>query len=330
MLRHIGHLRGPYGIALLLTATIAATSPLSAQQFPSNLIRIVVAAASGTPPDIISRLVANDVAQSEGWRIIVEDKPGAMQTIAGAEVLKQASDGHTVISVSLPGMVAPALLPNVNYSLARDFAPVVKLSTSYNVLVVHPSLPVTSVSELVAHLKREPDKLSYSSGGFGTPAHLAGELFKLQTGVRATHVPYQALPQAIGDLISGTNQYMFVTTLPVIDLIATGKLRALAVTAPERISALKDVPTVAEAGFPDLVVQDWVGYLVKAGTSNDIVHRLNEAINKALAKPAVRGALAKLGAEPAGGSPDEFSKFIGSQAAYWAKVVQDSGMKMHQ
>jgi tripartite-type tricarboxylate transporter receptor subunit TctC len=329
MLRCIGHLRGAW-IALLLTAASAGPSPLSAQQFPSNLIRIVVAAASGTPPDIISRLVANDVAQSEGWRIIVEAKPGAMQTLAGAEVLKQASDGHTVISVSLPGMVAPALLPHVNYSVVRDFAPVVKLSTSYNVLVVHPSLPVKSVAELVAHLKRNPDKLTYSSGGFGTPAHLAGELFKLQTGVRATHVPYQALPQAIGDLISGTNQYMFVTTLPVIDLIATGKLRALAVTAPQRISALKDVPTVAEAGFPELVVQDWVGYLVKSGTSNDIVQRLNEAINKALAKPAIREALAKLGAEPAGGSPDEFSKFIGSQTAYWAKVVKDSGMKMHQ
>jgi tripartite-type tricarboxylate transporter receptor subunit TctC len=329
MLRSIGHLRGAW-IALLLTAASAGPSPLSAQQFPSNLIRIVVAAASGTPPDIISRLVANDVAQSEGWRIIVEAKPGAMQTLAGAEVLKQASDGHTVISVSLPGMVAPALLPHVNYSVVRDFAPVVKLSTSYNVLVVHPSLPVKSVAELVAHLKSNPDKLTYSSGGFGTPAHLAGELFKLQTGVRATHVPYQALPQAIGDLISGTNQYMFVTTLPVIDLIATGKLRALAVTAPQRISALKDVPTVAEAGFPELVVQDWVGYLVKSGTSNDIVQRLNEAINKALAKPAVREALAKLGAEPAGGSPDEFSKFIGSQTAYWAKVVKDSGMKMHQ
>jgi tripartite-type tricarboxylate transporter receptor subunit TctC len=329
MLRCIGHLRGAW-IALLLTVASAGPSPLSAQQFPSNLVRIVVAAASGTPPDIISRLVANDVAQSEGWRIIVEAKPGAMQTLAGAEVLKQASDGHTVISVSLPGMVAPALLPHVNYSVVRDFAPVVKLSTSYNVLVVHPSLPVKSVAELVAHLKRNPDKLTYSSGGFGTPAHLAGELFKLQTGVRATHVPYQALPQAIGDLISGTNQFMFVTTLPVIDLIATGKLRALAVTAPQRISALKDVPTVAEAGFPELVVQDWVGYLVKSGTSNDIVQRLNEAINKALAKPAIREALAKLGAEPAGGSPDEFSKFIGSQTAYWAKVVKDSGMKMHQ
>jgi tripartite-type tricarboxylate transporter receptor subunit TctC len=123
---------------------------------------------------------------------------------------------------------------------------------------------------------------------------------------------------------------MFVTTLPVIDLIATGKLRAFAVTAPERVAALKEVPTVGEAGFPDLVVQDWVGYLVKTGTPKEVVIRLNEAINKALAKPAIRASLAKLGAEPAGGGPDEFAKFLSSQMAYWAKVVKDSGMKMHQ
>jgi tripartite-type tricarboxylate transporter receptor subunit TctC len=319
-----------YASAVGLLFAVTAASPILAQSYPSGLIRIVVAAASGTPPDIISRLVANDVAQSEGWRVIVENKPGAMQTLAVAEVSKQLADGQTVMSLSLPGMLAPALLQNVTFRLDKDFAPVVKLSTSHNVLVVHPSLPVHSLSELVAHLKTHPDKLTYSSGGFGTPAHLAGELFKLRTGVRATHVPYQALPQAIGDLISGTNQFMFVTTLPVIDLIATGKLRALAVTAPERVAALKDVPTVGEAGFPELVVQDWVGYLVKTGTPNDAVIRLNESINKTLAKPAVKEAFAKLGAEPAGGSPGEFSQFIATQAAYWAKVVTDSGMKMHQ
>jgi tripartite-type tricarboxylate transporter receptor subunit TctC len=134
-----------------------------------------------------------------------------------------------------------------------DFAPVVKISSSYTVLVTTSSLPVNSLSELVALLKRKPGELNFSSAGFGTPSHLIGEMFQLQAGVRATHVPYQQFPQAIPDLISGTNQYMFVTTLPVIDLIATGKLRALAVTAPKRIAALPDVPSVAESGFQDLV-----------------------------------------------------------------------------
>jgi len=318
------------GLSLLALGLAALASPAGAQPYPSSMIRIVVAGAAGTPPDVISRIVANELGESEGWRLVVENKPGAMQTIAGAEVLKQAADGHTIISTSLPGMLAPALLPNVNYRLDTDFAPVIKLSTSYNVLVVHPSVPAKSLRELVALLKSQPDKLTYSSGGFGTPAHLAGELFKLRTGVRATHVPYPALPRAIADLLGGINQYQFVTTLPVLDLIATGRLRALAVTAPTRLATLKDVPTVVEEGFPELVLQDWTGYLVKKGTPNDVVVRLNAAINKGLAKPGVHDAIAKLGAEPAGGTAAEFGTFVSSQLAYWEKVVKESGMKMHQ
>jgi tripartite-type tricarboxylate transporter receptor subunit TctC len=155
-------------------------------------------------------------------------------------------------------------------------------------------------------------------------------MFKLQTGVQATHVPYQALPRAIGDLISGTNHFQFITPLPVLDLIATGKLRALAVTGPVRLAALPDVPTVGEAGFPDLIIQDWFGFLAKAGTPDDVVVRLNGAVNKALAKPRVREAITKLAAEPAGGTPSEFGKFFGAQLAHWGKVVKESGMKMYQ
>lgn len=317
-----------FRLAILTLAGAAISSSLRAESFPSDTIHIVVAAAAGTPPDIISRIVANDIAQERGWRIVAENKPGAMQTLAGAEVLRQPANGYSVVSVSLPGMTAQALLPATHFRIEKDFAAVAKLSTSYNVLVVHPSVPARSVSELVDLLKAQPNKLTFSSGGFGTPAHLAGELFKLQTGVQATHVPYQQLPQAIGDLISGTNQYMFVTTLPVVDLIATGKLRALAVTAPKRIAALPDVPTVVEAGFPGLIVQDWTGLLVKSGTPNEIIARLNEAINKSLEKPDIRAAFAKLGGETAPGSSSEFAQFVNSQIAYWGKVVKDSGMKM--
>jgi tripartite-type tricarboxylate transporter receptor subunit TctC len=228
--------------------------------------------------------------------------------------------------MSVPITAAPAFLPNMPFDLSKDFAPVIKISTSYNVLVVNPSLPAYSVSELVDLLKRQPDKLTFSSGGFGTPAHLIGEMFKLKTGVRATHVPYQQFPQAIGDLISGVNQYMFVTSLPVIDLIKAGKLRALAVTGPKRLSVLPEVPTIVEQGFPGLVVEDWVGFSVKSGTPGDTVARLNQAINGVLAKPRVREAFGKLGAEPAGGTPAEYGELVHSQIALWAKVVRDSGM----
>ena len=317
-------------LALLAMAAAAIASPVGAQPYPSSMIRIVVPSAAGTPPDIMGRMIANELGETEGWRAIVENKPGAAQTLGLADVLKQPADGYTVASIALPSSAAPALMPNVSFRLDTDFAPVIKLASAYHVLVVHPSVQAKTLGELVALLKSQPDKYTFSSGGFGTPAHLAGEMFKLQTGVRTTHVPYPALPRAIGDLINGTNHYQFITPLPVLDLIATGKLRAIAVTAPARMPALKDVPTVGEAGFPDLIIQDWFGLLVKTGTPPEVIVRLNDTVNKILAKPRVRDAIAKLAAEPAGGTPGEFGQFLGSQIAHWGKVVKDSGIKMHQ
>jgi tripartite-type tricarboxylate transporter receptor subunit TctC len=327
MVKQARHL---FGFALSLLGLLTAAWPVGAQPYPSGMIRIVVPGAAGTPPDIMGRIVANELAESEGWRVIVENKPGAIQTIGLAEVLKQPADGHTIASIALPASAAPALLPKLGFRLDTDFAPVIKLASAYHVLVVYPGVPANSMVDLVALLKRRPDEFRFSSGGFGTPAHLAGEMFKLQTGVHSAHVPYQALPRAIADLLNGTNHYQFITPLPVIDLIATGKLRALAVTGPARLPALKDVPTVGEAGFPDLIIQDWFGLLVKSGTPNEIVIRLNEATNKALAKPRVRLAIEKMAAEPAGGTPAEFGGFLGSQLAHWSKVVNDSGIKMHR
>jgi tripartite-type tricarboxylate transporter receptor subunit TctC len=211
-----------------------------------------------------------------------------------------------------------------------DFAPVIKVSTSYNVLVVPPAFPAKSVSELVAFLKKQPGRYNFSSAGFGTPAHLAGEMFKLQTGVSATHVPYQQAQQRIADLLNGTNHFDFLASVAAGDFIATGKLRGLAVTAPKRVIGIKDVPTVVEQGFPNLVLEDYVGYAVKSGTPKDIVVRLNEAISKALQKPKVRDAFATLGATPAGGTPAEFGNLIRTQIAYWSGVVTESGIKMPQ
>jgi tripartite-type tricarboxylate transporter receptor subunit TctC len=301
-----------------------------AQSYPSNVIRVVVPAGAGTPPDIISRIIANELAVTEGWRLVVEDRPGALQTIAMNDVGHHPADGYTLLTMSLPITVTPTLFPKGETRPDVDFDPVIKISKSYTVLVTTPSLPVNSLQELVELLKSNPGKFNFSSAGFGTPSHLIGELFKLQAGVQAIHVPYQQFPQAIADLIGGINHFMFVTTLPVIDLIATGKLRALAVTSANRIPALKDVPSVVEAGFPDLVTADWIGFAVKRDTPAGITAQLNQAINKVLVEPKIRTALEKIGAEPVGGGAVEFGAGIRSDVAHWAKIITDANIKLPQ
>jgi tripartite-type tricarboxylate transporter receptor subunit TctC len=170
--------------------------------------------------------VATALQDGEGWKTVVENKPGAVMTIGALEVLKQSADGHTLFSVTVPVAAIPALVPNAQFNLEKDFASLIQVGTAYNVLVVNPSIPVHSVPELISYLQKDPGKYTFSSGGFGTPAHLLGELFKLETGVQATHVPYVQFPQAIADLISGINTYQFITILPVVQHINSGKLRA--------------------------------------------------------------------------------------------------------
>jgi len=317
--------------ALIVLASVGFDIPTGrAETYPSNVIRIVVPTGPGTPPDIISRVVATELSEGEGWRLVVENRPGALQTIGMAEVLKQPADGYTIYPMSVPTTAVPALMPNLGMRPDVDFIPTVKLSKSYNALVVSASVPAQSISELVALLKQQPGRYNFSSAGFGTPAHLIAEMFKLQTGTQATHVPYQQAQQRIGDLLNGTNHFDFLATVSAGDLVATGKLRALGVTASDRVEGLKTVATVVEQGFADLVVEDYVGFAVKSGTSPDIVARLNEAVNKALRKPRVVETFAKLGATPAGGSADDFANLIKSQVAHWGRVVRESGIKMPQ
>jgi tripartite-type tricarboxylate transporter receptor subunit TctC len=307
---------------------VTAFRPALAGPFPSNVIRIVVPFSASTPPDILARIVAAALADGEGWNVIVENKPGAIMSIGASEVLKQPADGYTIFSVTSPVAAAPAFLPNASFKYDEDFAPLIRIGTAYNVLVVNPTVPVNSVAELVAYLKKDPGKYTFSSGGFGTPAHLIGELFKLETGVQTTHVPYQQFPQAIGDLVAGVNTYQFITILPVVQLIKTGQLRALAVTGTKRVAALPDVPTIVEAGYPKLASEDWAGLLIKTGTPPEVTARLNAAINKALTTEKVRDAFARLGTDVGGGTPEEFGVTVRSEMARWGKIVKDAGIKV--
>lgn len=304
--------------------------PIHAQPFPANAIRIVVPTPPGTPPDIISRVVAGQLSEREGWRMVVENRPGALQTVGMLDVLKQPADGHTIYPMSVPTAAVPALMPQLGVRPEADFTPVVKLSTSYNVLVVPPNFPPRTLPEFVALLKAHPGRFNFSSAGFGTPAHLVAELFKLETGIQAVHVPYQQPQQRLADLLAGINQFDFLASVTAGDLIATGRLRGIAVAAPTRIPALPAVPTVIEQGLPSLVVEDYVGFAVKSGTPEAVVRRLNEAVNRVMHDQNVRDSFEKLGAAPAGGGQSEFADFIRSQVSYWGRIVKDSGIKLPQ
>jgi tripartite-type tricarboxylate transporter receptor subunit TctC len=285
--------------------------------------------SASTPPDILARIVATALSEGEGWNVIVENKPGAVMTIGTSEVLKQPADGHTLFSITAPFAAVPALVPDAKFKIETDLTPLIQVGTAYNVLVVNPSIPANSVAELITYLKMDRGNHTFSSGGFGTPAHLLGELFKLETGVQATHVPYVQFPQAIADLISGINTYQFITVLPVVQHINTGKLRALAVMGRKRVAVLKDVPTIVEAGYPTLAAEDWAGLLLKAGTPPAVTARLNEAVNKALKTDKVRDALAKLGTDPGGGTPESFGALVRAETAHWSKVIKDAGIKIN-
>lgn len=308
---------------------VAGYGSASAQPFPSKVIRIVVPAGAGSPPDITERVIANALSDGEGWRVIVEDRPGAAQTIGTAEVLKQPADGCTLLAATPPIAAIRGLAPEAPFSVEKDLVPVVQIGTGYNILVINPQLPVYSVPELVDFLKKAPGKYTFSSGGFGTPAHLLGELFMLETGVHATHVPYNgATPRAIADLVSGINTYQFISLVPVVQLIQTGKLRALAVMGSKRVAVLPDVPTIIEAGYPKLEAEDWEGLVVRSGTPPKAIARLNEAINKALKTEKVRDAFAKLGVDVGGGTPEQFGAVFHAEVARWTRVIKDADIKI--
>jgi len=300
-----------------------------AQGYPAKPIRIVVPFPPGGATDILARAVAQKLTDAWGQAVVVDNRPGAGGNIGSEIVAKAAPDGYT-LEMGTVGTHAinASLYAKMPYDHVKDFAPVILVAGVPNVLVVNPSLPVSSVQELIAYAKANPGKLNFASSGNGTSIHLAGELFKVMAGVQMTHIPYKGSAPALQDLIGGQVQLMFDNLPPSLPHIKAGKLRALAVTSATRSSALPDTPTIAESGLPGFEASSWFGVLAPAGTPPAIIARLNAEIGAWLASAEAKEKMLALGANIGGGSPEDFARHIAAETAKWQKVVKASGAKV--
>jgi tripartite-type tricarboxylate transporter receptor subunit TctC len=313
------------GAALALASVAGAQAPA----YPTKPIRLVVPFPPGGATDILARAVAQKLTEAWGQQVLVDNRPGAGGNIGSELVAKAAPDGYT-LEMGTVGTHAinASLYAKMPYDHVKDFVPVILVAGVPNVLVVHPSVPVNSVAELIAYAKANPGKLNFASSGSGTSIHLSGELFKVMAGVQMTHVPYKGSAPAMQDLLGGQVQLMFDNLPPALPQIKGGKLRALAVTSVTRAPALPDTPTVAEAGLPGFEASSWFGVLAPAGTPPAIVAKLNAEIAKWLATPEAKEKMLALGANAVGGPPEDFAKHIAAETTKWAKVVKESGAKV--
>lgn len=317
-------------LAACLGAATLATVPLAAQaadKWPTKPLRLIIPFAAGGNTDVVARLIAPHIEKAVGQTVVVENRPGAAGNIAAEFVAKADADGYTF----LMGTVGTQA---INYSIykdirfkAADFAPVTLVASVPNVLVVTPSMPVKSVKELIEYGRKNPGKLSFASSGAGSSIHLSGEMFKSREKIDMVHVPYKGSALAVTDLIGGQVNLMFDNLPTSLPHIQTGKLRALAVTSAQRSTNLPDVPTMAEAGVSNFEAGSWFGVLAPRKTSPDIIARIDDAIQKAMAQPEMQKRVVELGAVPMVKGPKDFDAFIGTEIEKWKAVVKDANIE---
>ncbi len=298
-----------------------------AQSYPAKPIRILIGFSPGGGADVVARSLSPQLVETLGQQIVVENRPGANGIIAAELAAKAPPDGYTLLVAPGNYAFAPAMNAKLPFDMATAFAPVSQLAETPLLVVVHPSLPVKNMQQLIALAKSYPKKLSYASGGIGGSGHLAMELFRTMTQVQAVHVPYKGTGAAITDLIGGQVPLCFCTLPSVFPHVKSGRLRALAVTTARRTPAAPDIPTVAEAGVPGYEMSQWYGLLAPAGTPTPIIERLNSEVGKALKHPELRSRLQSEGAEAVGSSPQEFGTFFKAEIAKWTRIVQRAGMR---
>jgi tripartite-type tricarboxylate transporter receptor subunit TctC len=315
---------------LQLAAGAAALPAVSrfarAQAYPSRPVRLIVGFAPGGATDIMARLIGQWLSERLGQQFIVENRPGAASNVATEAVVNAPPDGYTLLVATSVNAINATLYEKLNFNLIRDVAPVASIHREPFVMEVNPSVPVKTVPEFIAHAKANPGKINMASAGIGSGNHVAGELFKMMTGVNLVHVPYRGAGPALVDLLGGQVQVMFATMSSSIEYVRGGKLRALAVTTATRSPVLPDIPTVAEF-VPGYESSFWSGVGAPKNTPPGIVDKLNREINAALADPKFKARLADLGGTALSGSPADFRKFIADETEKWAKVVKFAGLK---
>jgi tripartite-type tricarboxylate transporter receptor subunit TctC len=297
-----------------------------AQAYPTRPVRWIVPFPPGGPSDTAARPMAQWLSDRLGQPFIIENRPGAGTTIATEAVVRAAADGYTLLLFSLSSAINATLYDNLKYNFIRDIAPVATITRQPQVMVINPSLPAKTVPEFIAYAKANPGKINMASSGVGTGLHVAGELFKMMTGINMVHVPYRGGAPAITDLIAGQVQVMFISPLGLIEYIRAGKLRALAVTSVTRLDLLPDVPPVGDF-VPGFEVTVWFGVGAPMNTPTEIVDKLNKEINAALIDPRMKALISDMGAAPFVSSPADFSKLIAEETEKWGKVIRVAGIK---
>lgn len=303
----------------------SALTVFAQNSYPSKPVRIVVGFSAGGTTDVVARIMAKELTQSLGQSFIIENRPGGGSNIA-TEVVKAADpDGYTLLFVAVTSTINQTLYPKIKFDLNRDFEAVALGAKVPNILVVHPSVPANNVKEFIEWARANDDKIAYASSGSGTSIHMAGEMFKVRTGLKTQHVPYKGSAPAVTDLIGGQVQFMFDNMPASWPHVQSGKLKALAVTTKTRSPSAPNVPTLEESGVAPFDVTSWFGLIAPKGTPKEVVDKLNLVMNQAFDKPEVKLAYEKLGAVAEKNSPKDFSNFIRQEVSTWAPVVKASG-----
>jgi tripartite-type tricarboxylate transporter receptor subunit TctC len=314
-------------VALALLSVALSAHATESLHYPVKPVRLIVPTVPGSPPDVVARIVSERLAAALGQAVVTENRPGAAGTIGLGAVAKAAPDGHTLGVMGLAYIGAPSPAGGMPYDIERDLLAVVPMNWHYTLFAVPASSAAGSVAEFVALAKARPGLLKFSSGGNGTPPHLAGELFKRQAGVDLLHIPYKGAPPSVAALIAGEVDMTISSTGALAPHLRSGRLRALATAAPQRIGAFPELPTLAELGYPDVVMADWQGIVAPAGTPQAVVRRLHAEVSRIMASENVRQRLASIGMEPASASPEEFGAHIRSELRKWATLVREAGIK---